>query len=61
MPKLRSKKRDPICRETLYCSFCSKSQHQVKKLIAGPAVYICDECVDVCMDIVRPKRRRKAA
>jgi hypothetical protein len=36
----------------LYCSFCGKSQHEVHKLIAGPAVYICDECVDLCVDIV---------
>jgi hypothetical protein len=38
---------------TLYCSFCFKSQHDVKKLIAGPSVYICDECVELCTDIVR--------
>lgn len=37
----------------LYCSFCGKSQHEVRKLIAGPAVYICDECVDLCNDIIR--------
>lgn len=37
----------------LYCSFCGKSQHEVKKLIAGPSVYICDECVDLCNDIIR--------
>jgi len=37
----------------LYCSFCGKSQHEVKKLIAGPSVYICDECIDLCNDIVR--------
>jgi ClpX C4-type zinc finger/Glyoxalase superfamily protein len=36
----------------LYCSFCGKSQHEVHKLVAGPAVYICDECVDLCVDIV---------
>ncbi len=35
----------------LYCSFCGKSQHEVKKLIAGPSVFICDECVDLCNDI----------
>jgi hypothetical protein len=40
--------------KTLYCSFCGKSQHQVKKLVAGPAVYICDECVDLCTGIVEP-------
>ena len=37
----------------LYCSFCSKSQHEVKKLIAGPSVFICDECIDLCNDIIR--------
>ena len=39
--------------KTLYCSFCGKSQHDVQKLIAGPLVYICDECVELCVDIVR--------
>lgn len=39
--------------KTLYCSFCGKSQNEVKKLIAGPAVYICDECIDLCNDIIR--------
>ena len=38
---------------TLYCSFCGKSQHEVRKLIAGPSVFVCDECVKLCMDIVR--------
>ena len=38
--------------KSLYCSFCSKSQHEVRKLIAGPNVYICDECVDLCNDII---------
>lgn len=37
---------------TLYCSFCGKSQHDVRKLVAGPAVFICDECVDLCLDFV---------
>ena len=36
----------------LYCSFCGKSQHEVKKLIAGPSVYVCDECVELCNDII---------
>jgi ClpX C4-type zinc finger/Glyoxalase superfamily protein len=40
--------------KTLYCSFCGKSQHDVRKLIAGPSVFICDECVDLCTDIVEP-------
>ena len=37
----------------LYCSFCGKSQHEVKKLIAGPSVFICDECIDLCTDIIQ--------
>ena len=37
----------------LYCSFCGKSQHEVKKLIAGPSVFICDECIDLCTDIIK--------
>ena len=37
----------------LYCSFCGKSQHEVRKLIAGPSVFICDECVELCDDIIR--------
>jgi ATP-dependent Clp protease ATP-binding subunit ClpX len=40
----------------LYCSFCGKSQHEVKKLIAGPSVFVCDECVDLCNDIIREER-----
>jgi ATP-dependent protease Clp ATPase subunit len=36
----------------LYCSFCGKDQHEVRKLIAGPTVFICDECVELCMDIL---------
>jgi ATP-dependent Clp protease ATP-binding subunit ClpX len=39
--------------KVLYCSFCGKSQHEVKKLIAGPSVFICDECIELCNDIVR--------
>ncbi len=41
----------------LYCSFCGKSQHEVKKLIAGPTVFICDECVELCMDIIREETK----
>ena len=37
----------------LYCSFCGKSQHEVRKLIAGPSVFVCDECVELCNDIIR--------
>jgi ATP-dependent Clp protease ATP-binding subunit ClpX len=54
--------------KVLYCSFCGKSQHEVRKLIAGPSVYICDECVELCNDIIReeleegqPVRARAAA
>ena len=39
--------------ETLFCSFCGKSQKEVKKLIAGPTVFVCDECVELCMDIIK--------
>ncbi len=46
-------------KNTLYCSFCGKSQHEVRKLIAGPTVFICDECVELCMDII--KEENKAA
>ena len=44
----------------LYCSFCGKSQHEVRKLIAGPSVFICDECVDLCNDIIREELEDKA-
>jgi ATP-dependent Clp protease ATP-binding subunit ClpX len=44
-------------KNTLYCSFCGKSQHEVRKLIAGPTVFICDECVDLCMDIIREESK----
>ncbi len=44
----------------LYCSFCGKSQHEVKKLIAGPSVFICDECVDLCNDIIREEIQESA-
>jgi ATP-dependent Clp protease ATP-binding subunit ClpX len=43
----------PQGEKTLYCSFCGKSQHEVKKLIAGPSVFICDECIDLCNEIIR--------
>jgi len=39
--------------KTLYCSFCGKSQHEVKKLIAGPSVFVCDECIELCNEIIR--------
>ena len=44
-------------KSTLYCSFCGKSQHEVRKLIAGPTVFICDECVELCMDIIREENK----
>jgi len=48
-----SKSKSGDTKSTLFCSFCGKSQHEVKKLIAGPTVFICDECVELCMDIIR--------
>jgi len=44
-------------KNTLYCSFCGKSQHEVRKLIAGPTVFICDECAELCMDIIREEHK----
>ncbi|NBV43097.1 AAA family ATPase, partial [bacterium] len=44
-------------KNTLYCSFCGKSQHEVRKLIAGPTVFICDECVELCVDIIREETK----
>src|SRR5213592_4712275 len=43
--------------DVLRCSFCNKSQRDVKKLVAGPKVYICDECVDICLDILSEERK----
>ncbi|MBS0272027.1 MAG: ATP-dependent Clp protease ATP-binding subunit ClpX [Proteobacteria bacterium] len=51
----KSKSEDP--RNPLYCSFCGKSQHEVRKLIAGPSVFICDECVDLCTDIIKEENK----
>jgi ATP-dependent Clp protease ATP-binding subunit ClpX len=45
----------------LYCSFCGKSQHEVRKLIAGPSVFICDECVELCNDIIREEVQEQAS
>ncbi|VAX05205.1 ATP-dependent Clp protease ATP-binding subunit ClpX, partial [hydrothermal vent metagenome] len=45
----------------LYCSFCGKSQHEVRKLIAGPSVFVCDECVELCNDIIREEVDEKAS
>ena len=47
-------------KSTLFCSFCGKSQHEVRKLIAGPTVFICDECVELCMDIIREEHKSAA-
>ena len=49
--------KSPDSKNTLYCSFCGKSQHEVRKLIAGPTVFICDECVELCMDIIREEHK----
>src|SRR5215475_8980064 len=46
-------KKGSSAEKVLYCSFCGKSQHEVKKLIAGPSVFICDECIELCNDIIR--------
>ncbi len=51
------KKTDKPDKNDLYCSFCGKSQHEVKKLIAGPTVFICDECVELCMDIIKEENK----
>ena len=48
-------------KKLLYCSFCGKSQHEVRKLIAGPSVFVCDECVELCNDIIREEMQEKAA
>ncbi|MEH6632154.1 MAG: ATP-dependent Clp protease ATP-binding subunit ClpX [Halopseudomonas aestusnigri] len=52
-----TKSSDNDSKNTLYCSFCGKSQHEVRKLIAGPTVFICDECVELCMDIIREEHK----
>jgi ATP-dependent Clp protease ATP-binding subunit ClpX len=52
-----SKNNSSDSKNTLYCSFCGKSQHEVRKLIAGPTVFICDECVELCMDIIREETK----
>ena len=49
---MADKKGSSSSEKTLYCSFCGKSQHEVKKLIAGPSVFICDECIDLCNEII---------
>ena len=49
---------DGGAKSTLYCSFCGKSQHEVRKLIAGPNVFICNECVELCADIIKEEDRK---
>jgi ATP-dependent Clp protease ATP-binding subunit ClpX len=56
-PSLMSTNSGSDSKNTLYCSFCGKSQHEVRKLIAGPTVFICDECVELCMDIIREETK----
>ena len=56
-----AEKKGSSSEKTLYCSFCGKSQHEVKKLIAGPSVFICDECIDLCNDIIREEVPEGAA
>lgn len=56
-----SKSGSTDAKNTLYCSFCGKSQHEVRKLIAGPTVFICDECVELCMDIIREEGKTSAS
>ena len=56
-----SKSKSGDSKSTLFCSFCGKSQHEVKKLIAGPTVFICDECVELCMDIIREENQSEVA
>ena len=58
---MSSKKGEQDNGKLLYCSFCGKSQHEVRKLIAGPSVFICDECVDLCNDIIREEMQEKSA
>ena len=48
-----AEKKGSSSEKTLYCSFCGKSQHEVKKLIAGPSVFVCDECIELCNEIIR--------
>ncbi|MFC2953747.1 ATP-dependent Clp protease ATP-binding subunit ClpX [Marinicaulis aureus] len=57
MSKIGGKSSGGDGKNTLYCSFCGKSQHEVRKLIAGPTVFICDECVELCMDIIREESK----
>src|SRR2546427_7728186 len=51
-----AEKKGSSSEKNLYCTFCGKSQHEVKKLIAGPSVFICDECIDLCNEIIRDEQ-----
>ena len=53
-----AKKDEP--NDNLFCSFCGKNQKEVKKLIAGPAVYICDECIQLCSEIIEEEKEKEA-
>lgn len=55
------KNSDDSSTKMMYCSFCGKSQHEVKKLIAGPSVYVCDECIELCNDIIREEVKNEPA
>lgn len=61
MSKDRDKDKTKEDEKLLYCSFCGKSQHEVRKLIAGPSVFICDECVELCNDIIREEMEEKSS
>ena len=54
---MTKKTSDNTGESTLYCSFCGKSQHEVRKLIAGPKVYICDECIELCSGIIKEEHK----
>ena len=55
-----SEKKGSADAKVLHCSFCNKTQHEVRKLIAGPSVFICDECIDLCNDIIREEAQANA-
>ena len=55
-----SEKKGSASTKVLHCSFCNKSQHEVRKLIAGPSVFVCDECIELCNDIIREEAQASA-
>ena len=55
-----SEKKGSASTKILHCSFCNKSQHEVRKLIAGPSVFVCDECIELCNDIIREEAQASA-